>query len=110
MADNEDTTPAVAGNAKESKARARLTRRAEELLDRTRKAADSGLRAVKTRAEEQDRVGVATHRALELASGGLGAAGKALSQLGDAARPSLRGTAPAPRSSRSSKEDKARPA
>jgi hypothetical protein len=106
MSDDEETTPAVARNVTGGSggARARrLTRQAQELLDRTRRAADSGLNAVKARAREQDRVGEATHRALELASGGLGAAGRALSKLGDAARPASRGSSPAARSQRSEK-------
>ena len=73
--DDEETTPAVARPTTDGGGKARgrrLTRRAEALLGRTREAADSGLRAVKDRAREQDRVGEATHRALELASGGLG--------------------------------------
>lgn len=112
MSDNEETTPAVARNANESRGRgSRWSRRAEELLGRTRNAAESGLRAVKTRAEEQDRVGQATHRALELASGGLDAAGRALSQLGDATRPDVRGrgAAPATRTARSEKGGRGRP-
>jgi hypothetical protein len=101
--DDEETTPLVARPMTDGSGRARgrrLTRRAEELLGRTRDAADSGLRAVKERAREQDRVGEATHRALELASGGLGAAARALGQLGDATRPPVRGATPAARSPR----------
>ena len=54
--------------------------------------AKSGLRFVKARARKRDRVGEATYRALELVSDGLGAAGKALRQLGEATQPPARGS------------------
>ena len=112
MSDNEETSPAVARKANDGKARGRrLGQRAEELLQRTRTAAEGGLRAVKTRAQEPDRVGQATHRALEFTSGGLDAAGKALRQLGEATKPQVpgQGTPSAPRAARSEKSGRARP-
>jgi len=54
--------------------------------------AKSGLRYVKARARKRDTVGEATYRALELVSDGLGTAGKALRQLGEATRPPARGS------------------
>jgi hypothetical protein len=52
--------------------------------------ARNGLRYVKDRARQGDTVGQATYRALELVSDGLGVAGKALRQLGEATRPPAR--------------------
>jgi hypothetical protein len=54
--------------------------------------AKSGLRYVKDRARRRDTVGEATYRALELVSDGLGVAGKALRQLGEATQPPSRAT------------------
>jgi hypothetical protein len=54
--------------------------------------AKSGLRYVKDRARRRDTVGEATYRALELVSDGLGVAGKALRQLGEATQPPARTT------------------
>jgi hypothetical protein len=54
--------------------------------------AKSGLRYVKDRARRRDTVGEATYRALELVSDGLGIAGKALRQLGEATQPPARAT------------------
>jgi hypothetical protein len=55
------------------------------------RVARDGLRLVKDRAGRHDTVGDATHRALELVSGGLGAASRALRQLGEATQPPARG-------------------
>jgi len=52
--------------------------------------AKTGLRYVKDRARQEDPVGEATYRALQLVSDGLGTAGKALRQLGDATKPPAR--------------------
>jgi hypothetical protein len=106
MPNDKDTTPVVAG-AKTGGSRRRWPRTAREVLDSTKRAAEDGLGAVKTRARGDDRVGEATYRALDLASTGLDAAGRALRQLGDATRP-IRGNPPAtttraPKSSRPSK-------
>ena len=71
----------------------------DEATTRVTKAARDGLRQVKARARRHDRVGEATYRALELTSGGLGAAARALRQLGEAMEPPAR-TLPARRSAR----------
>jgi hypothetical protein len=55
--------------------------------------AKDGLKFVKARARKRDAVGQATYRALELVSDGLGAAGKALRDLGEATQPPARGGA-----------------
>jgi len=68
----------------------------EEVTTRVADAAKGGLKAVKQRAQRRDRVGVTTHRALELVSDGLGATAKALGQLGDAIEPARRGSPNAP--------------
>jgi hypothetical protein len=81
-------------------------------------AARRGLTLVKTRARRKDTVGEATYRALELVSGGLGTASKALRDLGEATRPPARGdhdrTAPsgeleAPQSKTAGRRPGARP-
>jgi hypothetical protein len=59
---------------------------------RVRRLADDSLRFVKARAGRNDRVGEATYRALELVSGGLDVAAKALDRLGEATQPPVRGT------------------
>ena len=92
MPNDEDTIPVVTGA--KTRGRRRWARTAREVLDSTRRAAEDGLGAVKTRARSDDRVGEATYRALDLASTGLDAAGRALRQLGDATRP-VRGNPPA---------------
>jgi hypothetical protein len=110
MQEHEESIPAVAetrsGGGRRRWNRQELGRQASktarEVLESTRRAAESGLDAAKTRAASEDRVGVATHRALELASGGLDAAGRALSQLGQVTRPSTPGASvPATRSPKS---------
>ncbi len=74
MQDIEETTPKVAGTATDP-------------LHRLEHAARDGLRLVKDRARQRDRVGEATYRALELVSDGLVAAARALRQLGEATQP-----------------------
>ena len=66
--------------------------------------AKSGLRYVKDQARRRDTVGEATYRTLELVSDGLGAAGKALRQLGEATRPPARAARELPSQSPSTKK------
>ena len=62
----------------------------EEAADRVANVARKGLRRVKARARRDDPVGEATYRALELTSGGLDAAARALRRLGEAMEPPAR--------------------
>ena len=62
----------------------------EEATGQVANVARKGLRRVKARARRHDRVGEATYRALELTSGGLDAAARALRQLGEAVEPPAR--------------------
>jgi hypothetical protein len=111
--DQEETIPAVAAAKAGGRRRwnreelgKRASKTAREVLQTTRRAAESGLDAAKTRASNDYRVGVATHRALELASDGLGVAGRALSELGRATRPATPGAAaPATRTPKSGRRE-----
>jgi hypothetical protein len=69
----------------------RIVDGARQALDSTRRLAGDGLRLARHRARRHDSVGDATYRALELLSDGLGAASRALGQLGEATRPPARG-------------------
>ncbi len=75
-----------------------LAKTARGVLDGTipQRVARDGLRLVKDRARRHDAVGDATHRALELVSDGLGAASRALGQLGEATQPPTRGAGARP--------------
>ena len=86
---NSDEIPAVPRPDPGSRRGRRWATEAERL-------ARNGLGAVKARARRDDRVGEVTHRALDLVSGGLGIAGRALSQLGEETEPPARGAAPRP--------------
>jgi hypothetical protein len=83
---NPEKTPVVARLTAGSRRGRRLAGEAERL-------ARSGLDFVKSSARRDDRVGVVTHRALELVSDGLDAAGRTLSHLGEATEPPARGQA-----------------
>ena len=69
-----------------------MQRNIDEATTRVTDAAKRGLKLVKQRAQRRDRVGDATHRALELASDGLGVTARALRQLGEAVEPPARGS------------------
>jgi hypothetical protein len=64
----------------------------------TSRVAKRGLHLVKARARRHDPVGQATYRALEVVSGGLSTAARALRELGQATQPPARtpSTRPAP--------------
>jgi hypothetical protein len=64
---------------------------AQETAKTAERVASRGLRFVKSRAKQDDLVGQATQRALELAHSGLGGAVKGLSRLERAIEPPARG-------------------
>lgn len=82
-----------------------MSRVRDQVLDPafTRQLATTGLGVVKKRARRRDLIGEAAYRALWVAHGGLGTAGRSLSRLAEASEPPARGgkaatrTAPAPR-------------
>ena len=73
-----------------------MQRNIDEATTRVTDAAKRGLKLVKQRAQRRDPVGDATHRALELASDGLGVTARALRQLGEAIEPPARGSHDSP--------------
>jgi hypothetical protein len=69
---------------------------AQESAKTAERVASRGLRYVKSRARQDDLVGQATQRALELAHSGLGGAVKGLSRLERAIEPEAHGAARRP--------------
>jgi hypothetical protein len=67
--------------------------------------AKTGLRYVKDQARRNDPVGEVTYRTLELVSDGLGRAGKALRQLGEATKPPARAAKELPGKSAGAKKE-----
>jgi hypothetical protein len=69
----------------------RLARETERVAREAGRVAQDGLQRTRKRAKQQDRLGNATYRALELAHTGLGSAARALSRLEEAVQPPTRG-------------------